>query len=47
MLGKKDDLYYFQMINDDEKIYCLLDFNIYLALMILCMQVPETCILRT
>ena len=45
MLGKKEDLYYFQMINDNEKIYCSLDFNIYLALIILGMQVHETCVL--
>ena len=44
MLGKKEDLYYFQMIND-EKIYCLLDFNIYLASMIIGMQIPASCIL--
>lgn len=44
MLGKKEDLYYFQMVNDEDKIYCILDFKIYLALIILGIQVPISCV---
>ena len=44
MLGKKEDLYYFQMLNDEDKIYCLLDFKIYLVLIILGMQVLKSCV---
>lgn len=40
-----ENIHYFQMKDSNEKIYCLLDFNIYLHLLILGMKVSSSCIL--
>ncbi len=40
-----ENIHYFELSDGTEKIYCLLDFKIYLLLIILGMQVSASCIL--
>ncbi len=40
-----ENLHYFELLDSTEKIYCLLDFNIYLILIILGMQVSAECVM--
>lgn len=40
-----ENIHYFQIENSTEKIYCLLDFNTYLLLILLGMKVSASCVL--
>lgn len=39
-----ENVHYFEMKETNEKIYCLLDFETYLILIMVGMQIPEKCI---